>query len=80
MHGREAGACQNRRPAWRTRERRQAAASFSEPDEEMRRQVVALALAAASEHRSVYILVNNKAEGCSPMTIRALAEILAGES
>jgi hypothetical protein len=51
-----------------------------QPDEEMRREVAALALAAASEHRPVYILVNNKAEGCAPLTIRALAEILAGET
>jgi hypothetical protein len=27
----------------------------------------------------VYVLVNNKAEGCAPLTIRALAEKLAEE-
>lgn len=70
-------------PGNRYEERREALAPFnrlSEPDEEMRREVAALALAAASKNRPVYILVNNKAEGCSPLTIRALAEILAGES
>jgi uncharacterized protein YecE (DUF72 family) len=70
-------------PGNRYEERREALAPFnrlSEPDEEMRREVATLALAAASKNRPVYILVNNKAEGCSPLTIRALAEILAGES
>jgi uncharacterized protein YecE (DUF72 family) len=70
-------------PGNRYEERREALAPFnrlSAPDEEMRREVAALALAAASKNRPVYILVNNKAEGCSPLTIRALAEILAGES
>ncbi len=70
-------------PGNRYEERREALAPFnrlSEPDEEMRREVAALALAAAAKSRPVYILVNNKAEGCSPMTIRALAELLAGHS
>jgi uncharacterized protein YecE (DUF72 family) len=70
-------------PGNRYEERREALAPFnrlSEPDDEMRREVAALALASASKNRPVSILVNNKAEGCSPLTIRALAEILAGES
>ncbi len=50
------------------------------PDLEMRRQVVILARQASSLGRDVFILVNNKAEGCSPLTIRALAELLASES
>ena len=69
-------------PGNRYEERREALAPFnrlSEPDEGMRREVAALALTAAAKNRPVYILVNNKAEGCSPLTIRALAEILAGE-
>jgi uncharacterized protein YecE (DUF72 family) len=45
---------------------------------EMRRDVVALAREALALGREVSILVNNKAEGCSPLTIRALAELLAG--
>jgi uncharacterized protein YecE (DUF72 family) len=69
-------------PGNRYEERREALAPFnrlSAPDDRMRREVAALALAAAATHRPVSILVNNKAEGCSPLTIRAFAEILAGE-
>jgi uncharacterized protein YecE (DUF72 family) len=50
----------------------------ADPDEEMRRQVVSLARGAAEAEIPVSVLVNNKAEGCSPLTIRALAEMLAG--
>lgn len=67
-------------PGNRYEERRDALAPFnrlSAPDDRMRREVAALALAASATHRPVSILVNNKAEGCSPLTIRALAEILA---
>jgi uncharacterized protein YecE (DUF72 family) len=46
-------------------------------DDEMRRQVVSMARAAADAGIPVSVLVNNKAEGCSPLTIRALAELLA---
>ena len=70
-------------PGNRYEDRREALAPFnrlSAPDDRMRREVVALALAAFATHRPVSILVNNKAEGCSPLTIRALAEILAGEN
>ena len=69
-------------PGNRYEERREALAPFnrlSAPDDRMRREVAALALAASATHRPVSILVNNKAEGCSPLTIRALAEILAGD-
>jgi uncharacterized protein YecE (DUF72 family) len=45
---------------------------------EMRRDVVALAREGLALGREVSVLVNNKAEGCSPLTIRALAELLAG--
>jgi len=44
----------------------------------MRSEVAALARAALATRRPVSVLVNNKAEGCSPLTIRALAEMLAG--
>jgi uncharacterized protein YecE (DUF72 family) len=67
-------------PGNRYEERRDALAPFnrlSAPDEEMRREVVALALGATATGRPVSILVNNKAEGCSPLTIRALAEMMA---
>jgi uncharacterized protein YecE (DUF72 family) len=48
-----------------------------EPDEAMRGEVVALTARALAKGRKVYVLVNNKAEGSSPLTIDALAERLA---
>ncbi len=48
-----------------------------EPDATMREQVVALTARALAKGRKVYVLVNNKAEGSSPLTIEALAERLA---
>lgn len=49
---------------------------LADPDGEMRRQVISLARLAVEARIPVSILVNNKAEGCSPLTIRALAELL----
>lgn len=49
---------------------------LADPDEEMRRQVVSIIRAASDARIPVSVLVNNKAEGCSPLTIRALAEML----
>jgi uncharacterized protein YecE (DUF72 family) len=46
-------------------------------DEAMRDDVVALAHACAETDRTLYVIVNNKAEGCSPLTVRALLERLA---
>lgn len=69
-------------PGSRYGERREALAPFarlSAPDEEMRRQVVSLVRMACDARIPVYVLVNNKAEGCAPLTIRALAERLAQE-
>jgi uncharacterized protein YecE (DUF72 family) len=43
---------------------------------DMRREVVSLVRMAADSGIPVSVLVNNKAEGCSPLTIRALAEML----
>lgn len=48
-----------------------------EPDEAMRRDVVELSDRALTRGRKVWVLVNNKAEGSSPLTIMALAEKLA---
>lgn len=48
-----------------------------EPDQSMRDEVVALTTRALAKGRKVYVLVNNKAEGSSPLTIDALAERLA---
>ena len=46
------------------------------PDPVMRRQVRTLAGRALQRQRRVYILVNNKAEGSSPLTVLALARSL----
>ena len=47
------------------------------PDEPMRDEVVRLTATALRRGRRVYVLVNNKAEGSSPLTVEALAERLA---
>jgi uncharacterized protein YecE (DUF72 family) len=46
-------------------------------DEAMRNEVVALTTRALKRGWKVYVLVNNKAEGSSPLTIEALAERVA---
>lgn len=48
-----------------------------EPHLEMRRQVTEIARRSTREGRETFVIVNNKAEGSSPLTIRALAEMLA---
>ena len=48
-----------------------------QPDEAMRDEVVALTRRALARGRKVYVLVNNKAEGSSPLTVEALAECVA---
>lgn len=50
-----------------------------EPDEAMRADVERVTRRALSRGRRVFILVNNKAEGSSPLTVMALARRLAGE-
>jgi uncharacterized protein YecE (DUF72 family) len=50
-----------------------------EPDEAMRADVVTVVRRALSRGRRVFVLVNNKAEGSSPLTVMALARRLAGE-
>ena len=47
-----------------------------EPDEAMRRDVVAIARRVVNRGRRVFVLVNNKAEGSSPLTVTALARQL----
>jgi uncharacterized protein YecE (DUF72 family) len=61
---------EEQREAFRPFDRLQA------PDEDMRRDVVALTHRALKRHKRVYILVNNKAEGSSPLTIVELAKRL----
>ena len=48
------------------------------PQSEMRQDVVRLVRTALDRDMECYVLVNNKAEGSSPLTVRALADLLAG--
>ena len=67
-------------PQTRYTERRDALWPFvkvGDPDPTMRNQVADLVRRGLSTGNPVYVLVNNKAEGCAPLTIRALAELLA---
>lgn len=48
-----------------------------EPDDAMRGEVVELTTRALARGRRVYVLVNNKAEGSSPLTVEALAARVA---
>ncbi|HUR32328.1 MAG TPA: DUF72 domain-containing protein [Vicinamibacterales bacterium] len=48
-----------------------------DPDEAMRADVVAIAKRVVNRGRGVFVLVNNKAEGSSPLTVMALARRLA---
>lgn len=67
------------RPGTEYAERKEAFAPFDrihDPSEEMRADVVDLVGAAIAEGAPVHVIVNNKAEGSSPLTIAALAERL----
>ena len=48
------------------------------PDPVMRQQVVEIARRSAGRGSDVFVLVNNKAEGSSPLTVMEIARILAG--
>lgn len=66
------------RPGTRYDDRREEFLPFDrivDPNPEMRRQVADIVRGAGG--RDAFVLVNNKAEGCAPATIRALAEELA---
>jgi uncharacterized protein YecE (DUF72 family) len=68
------------RPGATYEEQREAFAPFDRlvaPDEAMRDQVVDLVGRAVARAIPAYVLVNNKAEGSSPLTIEALAHRLA---
>ncbi len=68
-------------PGHRYEERRDAFAPFDRlvaPDEGMRADVAALARACAAQGKKpLYVVVNNKVEGSSPLTIRALTARMA---
>ncbi len=55
------------------RERFKPFNALVEPDEAMREDVVDVSLRAIGGGRRVFVLVNNKAEGSSPLTVMALA-------
>jgi uncharacterized protein YecE (DUF72 family) len=59
------------------KERFQPFNAIVEPDEAMRRDVVELSDRALTRGRKVWVLVNNKAEGSSPLTIMELARRVA---
>ena len=68
------------RPGTRYEQQRETMAPFNrivQQDEHMRRDVVSLLRRAAGAGRRAYLLVNNKAEGSSPLTIEAIARRLA---
>ena len=62
------------------RERFQPFDRLVEPDTAMRADVVAIARRVVNRGRRVFVLVNNKAEGSSPLTVTALARALADAS
>jgi uncharacterized protein YecE (DUF72 family) len=68
------------RPGTRYAQRKAELAPFDrirDPNPEMRADVARLADLCGSLGKALFVLVNNKAEGSSPLTVRALAEILA---
>ncbi len=71
------------RPGTRYEERREAFKPFDrlvDPDPVMRAEVVELAREAIEAAIPAYVLVNNKAEGSSPLTIREVAALYASGS
>jgi uncharacterized protein YecE (DUF72 family) len=68
------------RPGTRYEQQRQQMAPFNrivQQDEHMRRDVTALLSRGLAAGQRAFLLVNNKAEGSSPLTIEAIAERLA---
>lgn len=61
------------------RERFQPFNRLVEPDPAMRADVVAIARRVVNRGRRVFVLVNNKAEGSSPLTVTAIARALADD-
>lgn len=70
------------RPGTKYEARRDAFRPFNrivDQDDRLRRDVTRLVRDAVGREQPVYVLVNNKAEGSAPLTIRALAEQLVAE-
>ena len=51
---------------------------LQQPIPHMRQDTTTLARQAIAEGKSVYVLVNNRAEGCAPMTVQELVKTLSG--
>lgn len=71
------------RPGTRYEERKEAFKPFDrlvDPDPTMRAEVVALVREAIEAAIPAYVLVNNKAEGSSPLTVREIAALYASGS
>jgi len=49
-----------------------------QPQPRMRQDTVTLVKQAVAEGKSVYVLVNNRSEGCSPLTVQAIVEAFNG--
>ncbi len=49
-----------------------------QPQPQMRQDTIDLVRRASEEGKTSYVLVNNRSEGCSPLTVQALAEALNG--
>lgn len=67
-------------PGQRYRDRKRDLAPFDrivDPQPGMRKDVVELALASVTAGRAVLVIINNKAEGSSPLTIEALVSLVA---
>ena len=67
-------------PGTRYEQQREAFRPFDRlqaPDPVMRQQVVEIATRAAGRGSDVFVLVNNKAEGSSPLTVMEIARLLA---
>jgi hypothetical protein len=68
------------RPGTRYAARKAEMAPFDvikDPDPIMRRDVVRLAARCGELGKQLFVVINNKAEGSSPLTVRALAEQMA---
>ncbi len=68
-------------PGGRYAELKEAYAPFDRlvsPQPEMRQDVARLVQDALDRDMECYVIVNNKAEGSSPLTVRSLAELIAG--
>ena len=71
------------RPGARYEDQREIFRPFNrlvEPDQRMRLDVTQLLKRSLSAGQRAYVLVNNKAEGSSPLTVRALAQLMVGTS